>query len=111
MILKMYTIHDIVANVHRSPMFLRSDGEAVRLFDRVVNDPQTDVSKYPNDYHLYYCGDFDDQSARLTPVDVVVLLAKGGDFKKHGAYQADVEDLPPNAVRSNVKKIVESLSK
>lgn len=79
--LKMYSIRDIKGAYYNSPFFSRSHGEAERSFERVTKDPQSTINQYPADYDLYYVGDFDDQTAMITPKQSPEFLINAIQFK------------------------------
>lgn len=69
MILKAFTIRDSKGEVYNVPFFQKSHGEAERNFRELVNDKQSMPSKYPEDFDLYWIGDYDDTTGKLIPVD------------------------------------------
>lgn len=105
----MCTIYDSKAEAHMRPNMFRNEREAVKIFDRLCNDPQTDYSKFPQDYQLYHIGDFEDTKGLLIPVEPVVLLANGIDLHRAVAlpYQTDVEDTkhPATKIREKLSNI------
>lgn len=75
MILHMYAIRDIKARVYHAPFFQRSVVEAVRMFTQLINDPQTFISKYPEDYELFELGDFSDDDGKWGVHDPLFVVA------------------------------------
>jgi len=71
MIKKVYSVYDSKGKIFNPPFYSLTHGEAERNFHRVTNDPQTNIHAYPNDYDLYYLGEFDDVkgtfSSLITP--------------------------------------------
>lgn len=65
MILKAFGILDVKADAYRPPFFMPTLGQATRAFADAANDPQTDISKHPEDYKLVCVGEFDDGSGVL----------------------------------------------
>lgn len=65
--LGVFSILDMKAQVYSNPWFAITDGTARRSFADLVNDPQSSVSKHPEDYCLYRIGNFDDLSGILHP--------------------------------------------
>lgn len=55
----IYSVFDKKACYHKSYFFERSDAEAVRQFQRAVNDSRTDLNMFSNDFDLYCVGEFD----------------------------------------------------
>ncbi|AZL82864.1 nonstructural protein [Apis mellifera associated microvirus 23] len=76
MMLKMFSIRDSKAEVYYSPFFAKSHGEAERNFRELTNDQKSTVSKYPEDFDLYYLGTYDDSTGKLAPVDTPQHLMK-----------------------------------
>ena len=51
--LKVYSIYDVRSLVYNQPFFARANGEAVRLFQSMVNDTNRDenmISLYKSEY-------------------------------------------------------------
>jgi hypothetical protein len=65
---------------------VRARGEAIRSFQDAINNPQNiQLNSHPEDFDLYYIGDFDDQTGRITDDydggRLPVRLARGADYK------------------------------
>lgn len=60
--LKMYSIRDAKAEAFNPPFYKKTHGEAERDFTELTKSPDSMVHKYPEDYDLYYCGTYDDQT-------------------------------------------------
>ncbi|QXP44237.1 MAG: nonstructural protein [Arizlama microvirus] len=60
MLLKVFSIRDQKAEVYNTPFFQKSIGEAERNFETLVNDGKSTVNQYPQDFDLFYLGDYDD---------------------------------------------------
>lgn len=75
---KVFSIRDTKAEVFNPPFFKSTHGEAERDFRSLCNDPKSMPNKYPDDFELYYVGDFDDQTGLMSPTSVVqsVIHAK-----------------------------------
>lgn len=67
--LKVFSLRDTKGGVYHQPFYQRSHGEAERSIKQLANDPQSMVSKYPEDYDLYYLGTYDDQTGVIKPED------------------------------------------
>lgn len=65
--LKAYAIFDIKADVFNVPFFFTTNGQAVRAFQDLAQDPQSTVSKHPEDYKLVRLGSYDDETGVLEP--------------------------------------------
>lgn len=79
--LKMYSIRDLKGAYYNAPFFSRSHGEAERSFERVARDTQSTINQYPSDYDLYCVGEFDDQTATITPKSAPEFIMNAVQFK------------------------------
>lgn len=77
--LKIYSIHDSASEGHERPFVLRAHGEAMRLFQRMVQDPDHPIGQSPQHFTLFYHGWFDDMTGVLEG-ETKVALANGVDF-------------------------------
>ena len=64
MIKKMFTIYDEKAEAYFPPFYTDTEGLAIRMIMETMNDPNSNLSKYPADFTLFYLGEFDDRTAR-----------------------------------------------
>lgn len=65
MILRVYGIRDLKAGAFAPPFFMQRDEMAVRAFSDAIQDPQHAMSRHPEDYHLFYLGEYNDESGSL----------------------------------------------
>lgn len=65
MITKIYAIYDNKAEAFMQPFFAATPGLALRTFEDNANNPDSILSKHPNDFCLYEIGVFDDQTAEI----------------------------------------------
>ncbi len=61
----MFVIYDSKANAFMTPWFLTTQALAVRAFSDLANDPESNVSRHPDDYTLFTIGTFNDQTAKI----------------------------------------------
>lgn len=82
-LLKMFSIRDTKGEIFNPPFFARSHGEAERQFHRAAMDPQTTISQFPEDYDLYYLGEYDDfdGSIKCEPSPKLVMNARSVQAK------------------------------
>lgn len=70
----LYAVRDEKAKRFHLPFYARSENEALRSFNRMVQDPQSFISHYPEDFSLYALGTYSEHSgalhARATPTHV-----------------------------------------
>lgn len=60
MLHKVFSIRDAKAEIFNPPFYKRTHGEAERDFRSLTTDPKSNVSMYPEDYDLYFIGEYDD---------------------------------------------------
>lgn len=77
---KLYTIKDLAVEAY-GPLFeARAHGEAIRLFKDEATNSESRISKHPQDFELFYMGEFNDQNGEFnTPAPE--KLARATDYK------------------------------
>lgn len=73
---KMYSIRDSKGDAYHPPFYKRTHGEAERDFLDLANDTQTTVGKHPEDYDLFYLGEFSDDSGKIESLPAPQHIAK-----------------------------------
>jgi hypothetical protein len=74
--LKMFSIRDQKCEIFNTPFFQKTHGEAERSFTTAVNDNKTQFNAFPEDYDLYYLGEYDDNLGTFKPVDTPQHVVK-----------------------------------
>lgn len=76
-----YSVYDRKTAAYHMPFYAPTDAAAARTLSDAVADPGSMLGRHPNDYVLYYVGDFDDQAGSYEPfapprhiVDVIALV-------------------------------------
>lgn len=75
--MKIYTIRDGKGHYHNLPIYQRSHGEAERFIKSIVTDENpkqlpghySNVAKYPQDFDLYYLGEFLEKDGKMNLLD------------------------------------------
>ena len=80
--LKAFAIRDSKAEYFNTPFFQKSHGEAERSFKQLTNDNQSTVSKYPEDFDLYYLGEYDDNTGTLAALESPQHVTKAIHMKE-----------------------------
>jgi len=57
--MRIFAIYDTKSEFYGNPVFIRTDAEARRSFETVVNDPISEIGKHPEDFILYRIGKWD----------------------------------------------------
>lgn len=74
--LKAFSIRDQKSQIFHPPFFKSTHGEAERDFRTTVNDAKTMISMYPDDFDLYFVGEYDDNTGKFLAVDTPQHLLK-----------------------------------
>lgn len=98
--MKVFAVYDSRVSAFMQPSFLRSSGEAERMFVDIVNDGQSIISKHPADYTLFELGEYDDQNGKLMPHAAPVSVINALQLK------SAPEPLPmfPNGAKAGASK-------
>lgn len=67
MILRIISIFDKGAGYYGTPVFAPSAYAALRSVKDLLSDPKSTLSLYPDDFHVYEVGSFDDSLGLITP--------------------------------------------
>lgn len=81
---KIYAIRDAKAEVYGSPWYKKTHGEAERDFSTLVNDPKSTVNQYPDDFDLYYVGEYNDESGAFQTLPTPQHIVKAVQVKRAG---------------------------
>ena len=63
--MNIYAIRDLKAEAYMTPFFARTHGEAIRMVQNAVNDPQSGFHKHAADYILFMIGQFEDLTGHI----------------------------------------------
>lgn len=77
MILKAFSIRDAKAEAFKPPFFKTTHGEAERDFTELVRDEKTTPGKYPEDFDLYFVGEYDDTTGLMASLQEPQRVIKG----------------------------------
>ena len=61
MIINFYTIYDNKQELYHPPFQFDNDKMAIRYFSDLANDDTT-IAKHPEDYSLFWCGQFENDT-------------------------------------------------
>lgn len=79
--LKIYTIYDTQAEWYSQPFFARANGEALRSFANICQDPKHAIGQHPSHYTLFEIGLWDDSKANIQMLQAKVSLGSGNEFQ------------------------------
>ena len=63
----MYAILDQKSELYCQPLLLNTEMQALRAFTNMANDTKTDIGRNPEDYSLWWIGDYEDTTAAIIP--------------------------------------------
>lgn len=67
--LQMFSIFDVKVQAFMTPMFMRSQGEAIRSFGDACADEGHQFAKHAEDFVLYYLGDWEESDGTFELVE------------------------------------------
>jgi hypothetical protein len=73
--LQVYSIYDLKVSAYSTPFFSPNDSVALRSFQQVKRDPDSQVYHFPGDFQLYRIGTFTDSDGLLTHEIPPVLIS------------------------------------
>lgn len=82
MIKRVYSLFDEKSGIYANPVYLTTDGEALRVLSDLLEDPKSTVSRHSSDYKLYFVGTFDAISGNFKGLPEPKFLANASDFVK-----------------------------
>lgn len=80
--MKMFAVKDMKAQLYQRPFFSLSIADATRGFEVISNEGDSMVSKFPNDFRLFYLADFDVETGAIKTLEFPQDLGSAADFKR-----------------------------
>ena len=80
--LKVYAVLDSKVGAFAQPFFMRTRGEALRGWEEVANDVQTQIGKYPSDFALMELAEYDEASGVFDNLVAPLNLGLASQFKR-----------------------------
>lgn len=70
MLKKIFSVRDIKVSVYNVPFYSDSEIQAIRnVHAAMANQPDMLISQFPQDYELYYVGEFEDVTGKMVSLD------------------------------------------
>ncbi len=91
---KIFTVLDSKAMAYLPPFFLPNEAVAKRIFGDMVTDITHQFGKHPEDFSMYYLGEFDDQSSIISEAKNAPVLVSTGLMTKAERDQFELELVP-----------------
>lgn len=76
MLHKVYSIRDSKTEVFNVPFYKVTHGEAERDFRTLANDEKSRLAQYPEDFDLYFIGEYDDNTGKMNALDTPQHIVK-----------------------------------
>lgn len=73
MLFKLFSIYDTKADRYFNPFTAEHNADALRQFQQVANDIQTQIGQFPEDFVLYVIGTFDTAIGQVSPIERLSL--------------------------------------
>jgi hypothetical protein len=64
---EIFAVYDSKAAYFMQPFFSRNAETALRMFREIIQDPQTQVHKFPEDYTLFHIGTYSAADGMIIP--------------------------------------------
>lgn len=90
MILKMFSVFDSKVGAYLPPLFMRSNGEAIRAFSTAANSAEHDFCKFSADYTLFEIGAFHDDTCKVNMLPTPKSLGVAIEFVSDSGSYRDV---------------------
>jgi len=71
---KIFVIKDEKSGAHYDPFTMSNSIDAQRAFMQGMKSEKSIISQYPEDFNLYYIGEFDEMSGLITAQAPVMIL-------------------------------------
>lgn len=96
----IFCVYDRAAKYYGLPMFLRTKGEALRSFMDEANRHGSVIATHPEDFTLFYLGQYDEQIASFGILQLPEPMANGLDV-----WKGDSQEYP-----EQMKELFEKLN-
>lgn len=79
--LEIFSMRDVKAGSFGAPMHFVNRAVAIRSLSEAVKNPESTLSKFPEDYQLFHVGDFDQNSGVVEALDAPNFVINVSDLK------------------------------
>lgn len=73
-------VKDRAVNAYNRPIYVPTVGVAIRSFTDEVNRQDSELRNHPEDYDLYEIGQWDDETAIYTSLEVPRVITRAQDI-------------------------------
>lgn len=78
--LNVFAVYDIKAKSYANPFFLAHAGQAIRSFSDLAKDEKSSINAHPEDYQLYRCSEYNDETGLFEKLERPEFLVNASDF-------------------------------
>ena len=78
--MKLVAVYDTKAQAHLHIATLRTSGEAIRQFESVCKNPESQFAQHPSDFILKELAEYDEITGLITPHEIPTILATASEF-------------------------------
>lgn len=89
---KLFAIYDDKVQAYTVPFAKPTVGSGIRTFDDLVNNPESDIGRHPEDYTLFLIGEYDDQTAQVTMKEPTSSLGNGRQMVRQSEFTLDIQE-------------------
>lgn len=79
MIQQAFSIFDTASGIYSPPFFQITKGLAIRIFSDTAKDKNTSIGQHPNDFTLFYLGEFDDNTGAYSSLETPTPIIKANE--------------------------------
>jgi hypothetical protein len=73
-------VKDRAVDAFNRPLYVPTVGVAIRSFTDELNRKDSELAAHPEDYDLYELGQWDDQTAQFTPLEIPRVITRAQDI-------------------------------
>ena len=82
----VYTIYDKKVNSYSPPFFVVHPQQAIRSLTQTVNDSESQIKQFPEDFALYSLGTYDDATGLFTQNTTPQFICEANSLITLGVY-------------------------
>lgn len=86
--LKVYAIFDAAAKAYGPPMVFHTTGLALREFETICRDPQSQLHKSPGDFSMWEIGQYDTDDATLFETQRTKAVCQATEYVSNQGLKA-----------------------
>lgn len=87
MVQRVFCVYDSAARSYGPPFYATGRGVAFRMFEELVNDGRSSVSKWPKDFSLFELGSYNDETAKFCFLDAPERVCDAMSLKRPQAEE------------------------